>query len=146
MIPNPRSATRPIIRPVFWPVSAFVHARARLCAAIALGLALSACIGEGGPRPLGFTAPPPPPAAGPVLGPENGPENGPINGPVDNGTNVGAKISEGAIFQASQGYAGLVVGNRARRLGDMVTIRLVESTSTSKSTSGQTDRSGGFGI
>ena len=54
--------------------------------------------------------------------------------------------SQGAIFQTSQGYAGLVVGNRARRLGDMVTIRLVESTSTSKSTSGQTDRSGGFGI
>ena len=150
MIPNPRSATRPTIRPVFWPLSAFAHARARLCAAIALGLALSACIGEGGPRPLGFTAPPPPPSAGPVLGPVNGPtiglENGPINGPVDNGTNVATKISEGAIFQASQGYAGLVVGNRARQLGDMVTIRLVESTSTSKSTSGQTDRSGGFGI
>ncbi len=146
MILTPRLATRLTIRPVSWPVSAFASARARLCAAIALGLALSACIGEGGPRPLGFTAPPPPPSAGPVSGPTIGPENGPINGPVDNGANVGAKSSEGAIFQASQGYAGLVVGNRARQLGDMVTIRLVESTSTSKSTSGQTDRSGGFGI
>ncbi|EDL49963.1 flagellar basal body L-ring protein FlgH [Erythrobacter sp. SD-21] len=52
----------------------------------------------------------------------------------------------GAIFQASQGYAPLYYGNRAARVGDLVTIVLVERTQTSKSTSGSTKRDGSFGL
>ena len=89
-------------------------------------LSLSACLANGPDRELGFAAPPPPPMPTGIAGADT--------------------VSNGAIFQASQGYSGLVVGNRARQLGDMVTIMLVESTSTSKSTSSQTDRSGSFGI
>jgi len=92
---------------------------------IAAALSLSACMGSGAQRELGFTAPPPP--APVVIAGGNG-------------------ASQGAIFQASQGYSGLVTGTRARSLGDMVTIRLIENTTTSKSTAGQTQRSGSFGI
>ncbi len=95
------------------------------CAALA-ALSLSACLGGGGKREIGFTAPPPPPMPAPATGAQTG--------------------SYGAIYQASQGYAPLIVGNRARGLGDMVTIMLVESTSTSKSTTGATDRSGEFAL
>lgn len=52
----------------------------------------------------------------------------------------------GAIFQAGQGYAALHEGLRARAVGDIVTIVLVESIGTSKSTSSQTDRGGSMGI
>lgn len=93
---------------------------------IAAALSLSACMGSGAQRELGFTAPPPPPAPVAIAG--------------------GNGASQGAIFQVSQGYSGLVTGTRARALGDMVTIRLVENTTTSKSTSSQTQRSGSFGI
>ncbi|MEM6586140.1 MAG: flagellar basal body L-ring protein FlgH, partial [Pseudomonadota bacterium] len=37
-------------------------------------------------------------------------------------------------------------GTRARKLGDMVTIVLLENTTTSKSTTGATDRSGDFAL
>ncbi|MDP5102927.1 MAG: flagellar basal body L-ring protein FlgH [Erythrobacter sp.] len=57
-----------------------------------------------------------------------------------------AQASSGAIFQPAQGYAGLVTGTRARALGDMVTIVLVESTTTNKSTTGRTNRDGSFSI
>jgi flagellar L-ring protein precursor FlgH len=108
---------------------------------------LAGCIG-GEERLAGFTAPPPPgpvavapPAAlGGVV------PTGPITAEVSANTFALPQESAGAIFQASQGYAGLVTGNRARGLGDMVTILLVENTSTSKSTSGQTDREGGFSL
>lgn len=96
-----------------------------LCLAI-ICAALSGCMGGGATRELGFTAPAPPPMPAIVPGAQN--------------------ASQGAIYQAAQGYSPLIVGNRARNLGDMVTIMLVESTSTSKSTSGATDRSGSFGI
>lgn len=89
-------------------------------------LSLTACFGSGNSRELGFTAPPPPPA------------------PVTGG--APPAVSQGAIYQASQGYAPLIVGNRARKLGDMVTIMLVESTSTSKSTNGGTARDGDLSI
>ena len=52
----------------------------------------------------------------------------------------------GAIFQAANGYAPLIIGNRASAVGDPVTILLVESTKTSKSSSSQTDRDGGFSL
>lgn len=93
---------------------------------IVAALSLSACMGGGAQRELGFTAPPPPMMPNAVAGT--------------------GQATQGAIFQASQGYSGLVTGTRARSLGDMVTILLVESTSTSKSTSGQTQRSGSLGI
>ena len=89
---------------------------------VAAALPLAACITTGQGRELGFVAPPPPPAPAVLPGPPEG--------------------SQGAIFQVSQGYAPLTVGHRARALGDMVTILLVESTATSKSTTGATDRSG----
>jgi flagellar L-ring protein precursor FlgH len=92
----------------------------------AAALSLSACLNAGEGRQLGFAAPPPPPAPTVVPGAMDG--------------------SQGAIFQASQGYAPLIVGNRARGIGDMVTIMLVESTSTSKSSSGSSDRSSDLSI
>jgi flagellar L-ring protein precursor FlgH len=52
----------------------------------------------------------------------------------------------GAIFQSGQGYAALHEGLGARTVGDIVTIVLVESIGTSKSTSSQTDRGGSMGI
>ena len=53
---------------------------------------------------------------------------------------------DGAIYQASHGYAPLYYGNRAARVGDIVTIALVERTQTSKSTSGSTKRDGSLGL
>ncbi|MFU7529358.1 flagellar basal body L-ring protein FlgH [Qipengyuania sp. ASV99] len=102
-----------------------MHAPAKFAFAAMAALSLSACMTGGSQRELGFTAPPPPLPVQ-VAGAD--------------------QRTQGAIFQASQGYSGLVVGNRARALGDMVTILLVESTSTSKSTSSATERSGSFGI
>ena len=54
--------------------------------------------------------------------------------------------SAGAIFQAGNGYSALIVGTRARSLGDMVTIILTEATTTTKSTQGRAQREGSFGI
>ena len=54
-------------------------------------------------------------------------------------------VADGSIFSAS-GYASLYQGNRARAVGDPLTIVLVESTSTSKSAGSKTQRSGSFGI
>ena len=52
----------------------------------------------------------------------------------------------GAIFQASEGYGALYEGSRARRVGDPLTIVLVERTVASKSSSSKLDSSGGLGI
>lgn len=59
---------------------------------------------------------------------------------------VAPQASKGAIFQANAGYAGLHQGTKARRIGDLVTIVLVETISTSKSTSANTARDGSFSI
>lgn len=98
----------------------------RRCCIIAASLLLASCMGGGakGPQP-GFVAPPPPVGALPL---------------------ASAPASAGAIFQPSNGYAGLVTGTRARQLGDMVTIVLVEATTTTKSTSGKTSREGSLAI
>jgi flagellar L-ring protein precursor FlgH len=52
----------------------------------------------------------------------------------------------GGIFNVNMGYAALVEGNRAKRVGDPLTILLVEQTTTSKSVGTKTDRSGGASI
>lgn len=57
-----------------------------------------------------------------------------------------APSTDGSIFQASQGYAPLTSGARAARVGDLLTIALVERTQAVKSNSANVDRSGSFGI
>ena len=54
--------------------------------------------------------------------------------------------SNGSIFQASDGYAALHEGTRARRVGDPLTIVLVERTSASKSAGSQLDSGGGLSL
>ncbi len=86
-----------------------------------LPLALSACMGTAtqGPDPAfaPVAAPTPPPA-----------------------------ILNGAIFQASAGYTPLTSGQRAAKIGDMLTIQLVERTSATKANSAQTGRDGSIGV
>lgn len=55
-------------------------------------------------------------------------------------------VANGAIFQASLGYAPLTSGARAAMVGDLVTIVLVESTQAQKTNSASTDRKGSIGI
>lgn len=57
-----------------------------------------------------------------------------------------ARVADGAIFNASVGYAPLIDGHRARAVGDPVTIQLVESTTTSKSAGSKTQRGGDASI
>lgn len=54
--------------------------------------------------------------------------------------------ANGAIFQSGDGYAALYEGTRAKRVGDPLTIVLVENTAASKSATSKLDSSGGFGI
>ncbi|MCV0383941.1 MAG: flagellar basal body L-ring protein FlgH [Erythrobacter sp.] len=91
-------------------------------AALPLVLALAAC-GTAASRPYGFDA---------AL---------PLPPPVDV-----ARHADGAIYQASYGYAPLYYGNRASRVGDPLTVVLIERTQTSKSTSGSTRRDGSLGV
>ncbi|MEI9927805.1 MAG: flagellar basal body L-ring protein FlgH [Sphingomonas sp.] len=55
-------------------------------------------------------------------------------------------VANGSIFQAGDGYAALYEGQRAHRIGDSLSIVLVERTSASKSASSKLDSSGGFGL
>lgn len=59
---------------------------------------------------------------------------------------VPAPAANGAIFQAAAGYAALHEGWRAKRVGDPLTIVLVERTAASKSASSSLDSGGGFGL
>jgi len=107
---------------------------------LAAPLLLTACMGGGGKGPqMGFTAPPPPGAAM-VVGGANDPMT--VSAPQP----IMPVTTAGAIFQTGSGYSGLVTGTRARALGDMVTIILTEATTTTKSTTGRTQREGSFGI
>lgn len=54
--------------------------------------------------------------------------------------------ANGAIFQAGDGYAALYEGQRARRVGDPLTIVLVERTAASKSATSNLDSKGSFGL
>lgn len=84
-------------------------------------LLTSACGLEGGRPQTGF-APVLPPAAAPQV------------------------ALNGAIFQPATGYSALHEGTRARRVGDLVTVMLVEDLDSTKSTSASTDREGSAGI
>lgn len=57
-----------------------------------------------------------------------------------------APVANGAIFQAAAGYAPLTSGNRAARVGDLVTIVLVERTQATKSATQTTDRNGSISL
>ncbi len=89
----------------------------RIVATGFLALSLSACAMEGGNPQPGFAASLPRPPV--VASPHNG-----------------------AIYQAANGYAALHEGTRARHVGDLVTVVLVESLSTNKTTSATTGRDG----
>lgn len=54
--------------------------------------------------------------------------------------------ANGAIFTAASGYSPLHYGQRASRVGDLVTVVLLERTQTSKSASSSTARDGSLGI
>lgn len=55
-------------------------------------------------------------------------------------------VATGSIFQADDGYAPLYEGWRARKVGDPLTIVLVERTAASKSSNSKYDSGGGFGL
>lgn len=57
-----------------------------------------------------------------------------------------AQPATGSIFNASNGYASLYEGMRARAVGDVVTIRLVETTISSKSVASKSAKAGGASI
>lgn len=57
-----------------------------------------------------------------------------------------AAPANGSIFQPQDGYAALYEGTRARKVGDPLTILLVESTVASKSSSSKLDSGGGFSV
>jgi flagellar L-ring protein FlgH len=54
--------------------------------------------------------------------------------------------ANGAIYQASNGYAGLYEGTRARRVGDPLTILLVERTVAQKDVTSKSGRDGNVGL
>ena len=97
----------------------------RIALATALSIPLAACLGGGGGPAPGFRTVLPASAIAPAERPE---------------------ASKGSIYQASHGYAALHEGTRARKVGDLVTVVLVESVTTSKSSSANTARDGSFGI
>lgn len=57
-----------------------------------------------------------------------------------------AAPANGAIFQPAQGYAALYEGMRAHRVGDPLSIVLVERTSASKSAGSKLDSGGGASL
>lgn len=54
--------------------------------------------------------------------------------------------ASGSIFDASTGYAALYEGTRARRVGDPLTIVLIEKTTTSKSVGSDSSKGGGIAL
>jgi flagellar L-ring protein FlgH len=57
-----------------------------------------------------------------------------------------APPANGAIFQAANGYAALYEGPRARRVGDSLTILLVERMSAQKDVASKSGRDGNIGL
>ncbi len=56
------------------------------------------------------------------------------------------RSADGSIFNPGDGYAPLYQGHRASKVGDPVTIVLVERTTTSKAAGSKTQKSGSFGV
>lgn len=56
------------------------------------------------------------------------------------------RAANGSIFNASAGYAALYEGNRARSVGDPVTIMLIEATTAAKTVGSKSQKSGGASI
>ena len=56
------------------------------------------------------------------------------------------QVANGAIYQASNGYAALYEGARARRVGDPLTILLVERTVAQKDVTSKSGRDGNIGL
>jgi flagellar L-ring protein precursor FlgH len=56
------------------------------------------------------------------------------------------QAATGGIFNASAGYSPLYTGTRAARVGDPVTIMLIESTTAAKSVSSKNSKGGGASI
>lgn len=94
--------------------------------ALLLPLALSACLGVEGPPPRGYE---------PTLAPPALAQPAPLVPPVPTG----------AIYSAAR-YAGLAEDNRARRIGDILTIALVERTVASKAAAAGTSRDTGLSL
>lgn len=56
------------------------------------------------------------------------------------------QVATGGIFSVASGYAPLYTGTRAARIGDPVTILLVENTTASKSVNSKSSKDGGASI
>jgi flagellar L-ring protein FlgH len=56
------------------------------------------------------------------------------------------RVADGSIFDPATGYAPLYAGHRAHRVGDPVTIVLVEAITTSKTAGAKTQRGGSAAI
>lgn len=69
-----------------------------------------------------------------------------VAAPVAQNQPANANMANGAIFQATSGYAALTSGTRASMKGDIITILLVERTQAAKSNSASKDRNGGFSL
>ena len=87
----------------------------------------------------------PAPAGARVFGHKQPPENftavrAPVAPPAP------PPVANGSIFQSADGYAALYEGTRAKRVGDPLTIVLVENTAASKSATSKLDSSCGFVI
>ncbi|MBO9713905.1 flagellar basal body L-ring protein FlgH [Sphingomonas sp.] len=85
-----------------------------------------------------------PPARAQILGHKKPKED--FSATLPAGAPASAAPANGSIFQADQGYAALYEGQRARRVGDPLTIVLVERTSASKSATSKLDSGGGFSL
>lgn len=59
---------------------------------------------------------------------------------------VQPQVATGGIFSVSTGYAPLYTGTRAARIGDLVTIQLVESTTASKAVTSKNQKDGGVSL
>lgn len=57
-----------------------------------------------------------------------------------------AQTADGAIFNVRAGYAGLVEGPRARMVGDVLMINLVENLTSSKAATAKTQKNGSFSV